>query len=1144
MKKINVGYCLQWQWPKLFLIMKLVWIFILSGMLAANAKTFSQNVRLDLKTENASLKSVLSKIEEKTDYYFFYKNEEIENLTNITIDAKQELLSELLSNILKNKGFEYEVHDHYILIQKANSNTSFLDLMQQQKSVTGKVTDSAGSLLPGVTVIIKGTTKGIITDTNGTYTLSSVPENSILQFSFVGMKTQEIKVGSKTLINVTMEEETVGIEEVVAIGYGTVKKSDLTGSVAKIKTEGTETAPNSSMEQLLQGKSAGVQIVQNTGAPGEGMTFLVRGANSMSGNNQPLVVLDGYPLETGNASTSIGSDGVAFLGDSPAGNALAGINPNDIESVEILKDASATAIYGSRGANGVVLITTKRGKKGKERIEYNFRTDISMLRKQIDVLNAEQFMTYMNEAYVNSGRAIPYSPSSFGTYRDNNWQDQIFQTSFSQDHQLTISGGKDDMKYAIIAGYTDMEGIVKYTSSFKRASARINLDRNIGNRLKIGTNITGSMTYNQSVIQSPTNASNVNGSAILATIFGRPIDTAYNEDGSINEFVGNPVTIAKLTTNETNSRGVILNAFGDLSLTKDLKFRVNGGTNFSQSIRDAYFPRGTYSGNQRSGAAFYGDALTQNFLWENTLNFNKEIKKHRVNAVAGYTYQNWQARSFGISVGNFANDHLSFYNLANANIIDKPKTSYQEYALSSYLGRVNYTFDNRYMFTFTVRSDGSTRLADGYKWALFPSVALGWNVHNETFMKNTKAISELKLRGSYGVSGNQSVAVGQTQSYYTAIQSMVNGSAVTGYTQGGLANNMLGWETTSQLDLGFNLGLLSNRFTLGFDYYKKSTTDLLINTPLPLSTGYTGLTKNSGEIQNRGYEFEFGAVILKGKLKWNTSGNLSINRNKVISLGDFASIAGPSFNLYGIVNTNWHIAMPGQPIGAFYGYKLDGIYQTQEEIDNGPIETVTGVQPGLWRFKDVSGPNGTPDGKIDANDRTIIGNPNPDFTFGLNNTLSYKNFGLSFFIMGCVGNDLLNLNNFVLTSMDASMSPSNLTVEAYNNRWTGPGTSNFYAKPTYAGGVFYKRATDAMVEDGTFYRLKNVTLSYEIPVKKLKLLKSLKVFATGSNLITITNYSGFDPEISSRGMNAMSPGVDLGAIPQVRCYSFGLNLNF
>ncbi len=1148
MKKTNVyhGKFKLLHEQKFFRVMKITSLLLLITIIQVSAATsYSQSIKLNLRYENVKLSELLDRIEKASDYRFFYNSQSTDLSRIVSVESKEADIKEVLDKVL-GSDLTYEmVNSNIVVIKGTSVGKETFSGSQQQKSVTGKVTDSAGSLLPGVTVIIKGTTKGIITDVNGTYSLPGVPENSILQFSFVGMKTQEIKVGNKTSINVIMEEETVGIEEVVAIGYGTVKKSDLTGSVAKVKTEGAEAIPNSSMEQMLQGKAAGVQIIQNTGAPGEGMTFQVRGANSMSGNNQPLVVLDGYPLETGNASTSIGSDGVAFLGDSPAGNALAGINPNDIESVEILKDASATAIYGSRGANGVVLITTKRGKKGKERIEYNFRSDVSMLRKQIDVLNAEQFMTYMNEAYVNSGRVIPYTPNSFGTYSDNNWQDQVFQTSHSQDHQLTISGGKDDMKYAIIGGYTDLEGIVKYSSRFKRASVRINLDRNIGNRITIGTNITGSLTYNQSVMQSPTNASNVNGSAILGTLFGRPIMTAYNEDGSINLFDGNPVTIAKLTTNETNTRNVILNAFGELSITKDIKLRVNGGTNYNQSLRDAYFPRGTYSGNQKSGAAYYGEGLNQNFLVENTLTFNKQIlKKHRINAVAGYTYQNWFNRQFGISVSNFANDHLSFYNLGNANILEKPKTVYQKSALSSFLGRVNYTFDNRYMFTLTMRSDGSTRLADGYKWVLFPSMALGWNVHNENFLKRIKAISELKLRASYGVSGNQSVAVGQTQSYYTAIQSMVNGNAVTGYSQGNLANNQLGWETTSQLDLGFNLGVLQNRFTLGFDYYKKSTTDLLINTPLPLSSGYTSFTKNSGEVQNTGYEFEFGAVILKGKVKWNTSGNLSINRNKVISLGDFASIAGPSFNLYGIVSTNWHIAMPGQPIGAFYGYKLDGIYQTQEEIDNGPVETVTGVQPGLWRFKDVSGPNGTPDGKIDSNDRTIIGNPNPKFTFGWNNSLTYKNFGLSFFIMGCVGNDLLNLNNFVLTSMDASMSPNNLTVEAYNNRWTGPGTSNFYAKPTYAGGVFYKRATDAMVEDGTFYRLKNVTFSYEVPVKKLGIFRSVRIFATGTNLITITSYSGFDPEISSRGMNAMSPGVDLGAIPQTRGYSFGLNLNF
>jgi TonB-linked SusC/RagA family outer membrane protein len=1081
------GYTSHFE--RLLLIMKLSILMIFSGLMTVSASIYPESTKLKLDLNNVSVPSIPSKV--------------IESL-------------------------------------RENSE------QPQKKDLSGTVKDETGLPLPGVSVVVMGTTIGTITDANGQFKLSVPGDAKTLIFSFIGMKSQEIPITRKTIFSVVMEEVSIGLEEVVAIGYGTIRKSDLTGSVAKVTNERSAETTNSSMEQMLQGKAAGVQIIQNTGAPGEGMTFLVRGANSMSGNNQPLVVLDGYPLESGDAATSIGSSATFFTADAPAGNALAGINPNDIESVEILKDASATAIYGSRGANGVILITTKRGKSGRDKIEYTFRSDVSFLRKQIDVLHSQDYMNFANEAYINSAKEIPYTPEFFdGRYPDNDWQSMIFQTSFSQDHQLSISGGDKDMKYAIIGGYTDLEGIVKYSSRFKRGSVRVNLDRNIGNRLKIGTNITGSMTYNEAVLQSPSDASGINASPILGALFGRPIQTAYNEDGSVNtSFQGNPLTVLKLNTIETNVKSLLFNAFGILIITKDLSFKINGGTNLNYSNRDMYYPRGTYTGNQLQGSAYKGDVLNQNFLLENTLIFNKTIrKKHRISAVAGYTYQNWLQRRLGITVSGFANDHLTFYNLGAGNVVSKPNTLYQEYALSSFLGRANYTFNDRYMFTFSVRSDGSTRLAEGHKWATFPSLALGWNVHKEAFMKDIKAISELKLRGSYGISGNQSVNVGQTQSYYTTVPSLVNSSSVTGYYQGNLGNNQLGWETTSQLNLGLNLGLLANRFTFGFDYYQKRTTDLLLSAPLPGSSGFNNIMMNSGETKNWGYEFELGAVILKGPVKWNVSGNLSINRNEVVSLGDYSSIYGPRFAIY-TQNSNWHIAMPGYPIGSFYGYKLDGIYQTQEEIDNGPKETVSGIEPGLWKFKDVSGPEGKPDGIINTDDLTIIGNPYPDFTFGITNNLSYKNFSLSFFIMGTVGNDLLNMNNYILTGMDMTKSPNNLTVEAYNNRWTGPGTSNFYAKPTASVSAFYNRANDAIVEDGTFYRLKNLTLSYDIPVKKLNVFSSLKVFATGTNLITITNYSGFDPEISSRGRNAMSPGVDLGAIPQLKSYSFGLTMNF
>lgn len=1025
-----------------------------------------------------------------------------------------------------------------------------INVMAQNVTVTGTVKNALGETLPGVSIVVKGTTNGTISDSSGKFSISKVPANAILSFSFVGMKSQEVKVGNQTVIDVVLEDETIGLEEVVAVGYGTMRKSDLTGSVSKVKAEGAGETPSSTMEQMIQGRVAGVQITQNSGAPGEGMTFLIRGNNSFSGNGQPLIVIDGFPIESG----AVGTNSTGSISNDQSGNALANINPSDIETFEILKDASATAIYGSRGANGVVLITTKRGKTGKDKIEYTFRGDVSMLVKKLDLLNTQQFMSFMNEAYTNSTKGFAYDYNSYfnPVFPNIDWQDLVYQTAFSKDHTLSLSGGNDDLKYSLIGGYSDMDGIVRYTSAFKRYTFRANIDRNIGKRLKFSLSISGAATEQQSAAQSPTNG-NIAASIPLGAIVSRPIDSPYNADGTYNlNYQGNPVTTMRLRKDITTGKSITITSSAEYEIIKGLKFSIRPSFAYFHSIRDIYEPRGTFTGDTNKGLATQGNADRTNSSVDNLLNFSRQFGKHRINAVVGAVYSQWFNRSLYVKNQNFLNDNLSFYNLGAGNSPGTPSTSYEKYSLMSYLSRINYTFNDRYSFTVTGRTDGASRLAPGHKWAFFPSAALAWNMQNENFIKdNFKVITELKPRISYGVSGSQAgVGIGSTNAYFSTIPSTLNGIATNGYYQSNLPNSMLGWESTSQYNLGLNIGLWSSRLTFGFDYYKKRTTNLLLNVPVPTSTGYGTYTMNTGETENQGYEFELGAVILsKTKLKWSFSGNLSTNRNKIISLGASTDIYGSSFaNVAGLASIVFHRSGVGRSIGEFYGYVFDGIYQSQNEIDNSAYDASAKPEPGLWKFKDISGiatnglPDGKPDGQITSADQTYIGNAFPKFIFGLNNSLSYKNISLDFSIIGSYGNDILNVTKMGLTSLTGGQQ----LIEAWTHRWTGEGTSNTYAKPRDGILSYYGRANSFLVEDGSYIRLKTLTLAYNLPIKKMSFLGSGKVnlFATGTNLFTLTKYSGADPEVSSRGANPLTPGVDFGAIPNVRTYSFGFSLLF
>lgn len=1009
--------------------------------------------------------------------------------------------------------------------------------IRAQETVEGVVISADRKPLPGVSVTEKGTSNATTTKDDGSFRIAVFGGEAVLVIQYLGFEDKEVPVTGQPNMTIVLEPDVTAMDEVVVVGYGTIRKSDLTGAVSRISTEKINDRPVTSVEQFLQGQVPGVQITQNTGAPGGGISFLVRGATSLSGSNQPLIVIDGYPVDSDNSAIRA-ADGSqsGYLGELPPDNALAGLNPADIESVEILKDASATAIYGSRGANGVILITTRQGKSGRDRIEYSFRYDMGKIPRKINVLNTGDYINYSNEAYTNSGQDPVYPdeeiPGLLGTNYD--WQDLIYRTSGTQNHQLSFSGSSDRMNYAVIMGYLDQEGVV-LNSRFNRGSLRVNLDREISSRFRAGLNLSGTMSNNKAAMQS-SNRNDPSTSVVHGALMSRPLDSPLTPEDEIDQsYVGNPLTLVTLADDQNKVTTLLANLHAEYTFAEGLTFRARGGVNNTASQRDLYHPRGTTLGDLQGGYAYRGHIRSFNYLTEFTLNLNRTFNKiHRVNAVAGYTWQEWERQDFSINAMDFPNDNQLYYNLSAANTVSKPLTSTTKWALASYLARVNYTFDDRYLLTFTGRADGSTRLANGSKWQFFPSVALGWNLHHEGFMESADWISGIKLRASYGLSGNQTIAVGATQGMLTPSTGVVGGEVRTGYLLANMPNNSLHWETTRQTNLGLDLEL--SKISFGFDYYLKRSHDLLISMVIPPSNGFVNFNTNVGIVDNRGYEVSLSIRELTGRVfQWDINGNFSVNRNEIRDLGSVHSFVGPTLGTVG--GQSMHIARVGSPIGAIYGYGITGIYQNEDEVAAGPGDPAA-TSPGSFKFRDMND-----DGVISADDREIIGDPYPDFIFGLMNNWSYKGFSLSVFLQGSVGQDVINANRYYLDGLGRGIQ-SNVREEAYDNRWTGEGSSNTYPQATASADPFQSRFSDFIVEDASYMRVKNVTLSYDFRSGVIPGVRNMRLFFSTDNLFTFTGYSGYDPEINSKGGHAMMPGVDNGSIPQYRTFSLGINVGF
>ncbi|CAL1519660.1 TonB-dependent receptor [Chitinophaga sp. MM2321] len=987
--------------------------------------------------------------------------------------------------------------------------------------VHGKVTDEQGVALPGVNIKIKGGNRGVSTDAHGHFELQ-VDEKAILIFSYLGYQSKEIAVAGQQEIQTRLVQDKSDLNEIVVVGYGTQKRSDLTGSVVSVPTEALR-QPLTSFDRALQGAVPGVQVTQTSGQPGAAISIRIRGGNSITAGNEPLYVIDGFPVYNDN---SVADAGVV---SGPSINALAGINASDIESIDILKDASATAIYGSRGANGVVIITTKKGKAGTPAITYDGSYGVQQVIKKLDLLDAAQWGQLKNDALADAGKPLQYTPEEISKLgKGTDWQSAAFRTAPQQNHQLTISGGNENVHYLVSGGYIKQEGILRNTD-FDRISGRVNLDINASSKLKLGINVTG----NKSI------ANIADQSIVLALLRTPPTVSIYDDEGKYTietPFEGsitNPVATLNEVTNQSSLFRFLGNAFAEYEILEGLKLKVSLGGDVLNNKQNRYLPTTTFAGSQANGSASVGSINSNTWLNENTLSYSKSFNRHSLDLLAGFTQQEFKSENLIASGQQFVNDQLKYNNLGSASFTPASASGSREWALNSFLGRVNYAYDNRYFVTATFRADGSSRFGTNNKWGYFPSGALSWKISNEKFFAPaTPYINSLKLRLSAGSTGNQEIGVYQSLATLGITTGYVfNDNYVTGFAPNKLANPNLGWETTNQYNAGLDFSIVNNRIGIVLDAYYKKTKNLLLDVPVPTTTGQVTSLQNYGAVQNKGFELEINSDNLKGDFTWNTSLNFSLNRNKVLSLGgdrDYYYVALPSDT-----RTQPLIVKVGEPLISYSGYIADGILQTGDEKGKAFTLNPSTAKPGDLKFKDLDN-----DGQItQEGDRRILGNSQPKFIGGFRNTFTYKGFDLSVFLQGSYGNMLYNKNKEQIEILNGG---SNAAISALD-RWTPQNPSNELPRAKDDPAAI---GYDRYFEDGSYLRLKNITLGYKLPLKNNSKLKQVRIWVGATNLYTWTKYTGFDPEVSYYEQNSTNQGFDYGVYPNSKSFTGGINITF
>ncbi|MGN7723708.1 TonB-dependent receptor [Chitinophaga sp. 22620] len=1122
-------------------------IFLTASQVNA-AKVFGQTITASF--EQAELRTILNVIEKKAKIRFLY-NYDLTGLSKkIDFSVKDAKVSDALNKLLENSGLRYrDMGNNLIVISSERSWEA-----PNQVAVSGVVTDDKSQPLPGVSINVKGTSIGTATDVDGRYTLNVPSANDTLVFSYIGFAPQQQALAGRTTLNVIMTAVSSNLNDVVVVGYGTQKKRDVTGAISSVPMQEIGDMPVSNVATALQGKIAGVVVQQNSGSPGRTPAIKVRGFGSISAGTSPLIVVDG----------NIVSASVFGL-----------LDAEEIDKIDVLKDASSAAIYGSRGSNGVIFVTTKKGRPGRTRMNLNVYAGFQQVTKKLDVLSSQEYAEFSkdaaNNAYLDNVPGAQISdpnsarPSNFLRYRyprgdlyewlnfddpakvaalpDHNYQDLIFRTAPIQNYQFSVGGGTDNVQYSVSAGYLTQDGIIE-KSALDRYTLRANVDFKPTPKLSIGVNINPSYKVTQEVRSDGHWADNGIINAALNTMPMAPIYRANGSYSSMAELaapynlpgITNPVANITEYNRELNETNLLSNVYAQYAFLPNLKYRVSGNANIYQNRRNIYTTSKMPLNQQLPPTAATGNTFSEqgvSWLVNQVLTYNVSFNDaHNLEVLVGTESNKLQYQSSEGAGGTFANDIVQTLNAAGQPTL---ATSFEsENATVSYFARIDYNYKGKYLLKVSVRRDGSSAFGPDNRFGNFPAASAGWRVTEEPFMQKLPVLSELKLRVSYGLSGNNSFPSSNFYPYAAGVgtsnYSFYN-NVVTGLASSSLGNPGLSWERNQQLDLGVDIGLLKNRISLTVDYYDRITKDLLLSVNVPTLTGFGSAFKNIGRMSNKGFEFGVNSYNLTGAFTWNTSANLSFNRNKVLALGPTGD---PLRNGSGVGETN--ITMIGHPIGSFFGYKQLGIFKDEADLHTNPHDNTT--RPGDIKYEDVN-----KDGKIDANDRTIIGNNQPDFIYGLNNTFTYKNIDLSIAIQGTQGGQILNLSRRFFDNLEGG--GNNLSVAL--DRWRSPeNPGNGKVPRANARTTGNNNAVSSRwVEDGSYLRIQNVSLGYKLPksvINRLK-LQQVRIYASAQNLYTWSDYLNFNPEVSNYE-GALTGGVDYGSYPLARTVTFGINIGF
>lgn len=1142
-------------------IMKLFYLICfltLSGVLQANTLVGQDlnKVFVSLELKNTSLKETLKQIERTTKIRFTYKSEDIAGFKQITFHKSKQKLVEVLDELFKGSNLTYEEISTNVLIIK---KTHDAELQQAAEAVPpvvlkGKVTDEKGLPVPGVNVLIKGTSNGTVTAPDGSFTLTAQQNAGTLVVSFIGYIKQEISFSGAGTYNVSLVTDAKGLNEVVVIGYGTTTKKDLTASVGQVKMDDLVKAPVFTFTEALAGRVAGVQVSTSDGQPGSAQDIVIRGSGSLTQSTAPLYVIDGFAMES-------------FQSNS--------LNPDDIESITVLKDASGTAVYGARGANGVVVIQTKKGKAGKPVITLNTSLGIQELRKQMEMMSPYEFVkmqsemintALVNQVYFPNGKTL----ESYRNVAGVNWQDLIFRRGTMQTHNFAIRGGSEHTRYSVSGVVNDQEGLM-INSGYNRALARVSLDQDVSQKLKVGFNANYSSATSFGLGASSNTGTASISNYIFANVYGyRPVSANENVnleeelfDPDVNVDASNvrinPVITAENTYRKTINNELIGNAYLTYNFIKELAFnsrigyrkRVIRGEAFYNSLT----PQGSPSPvNTRGVNGNFSFAENDTWTNENTLTYQKTFSiNHKLTALAGFSLEGVTTNTYGATSQFLPNEQLGMLGLDEGTPLAIAASGGNN-KLMSFFSRVDYSYKSKYLLTLVARADGSSKFRPGNQWGYFPSAAFAWNMTTEPFMKAMPFVSNSKLRLSYGRSGNNRIGNYDT---YNSISfdnrvngvSFNNGVPLTSAWLSDLGNAALKWETIATSNIGYDLGLFGNRVELTAEVYRKTTNNLLLNAQIPYISGYSTSTKNIGKIKNEGLEFSLNTVNIKTpSFKWESNFNISFNRSKILALTEsstlFSSVSGgfsPAPNLWA--------AKVGQSISVFHGYVFDGVYQFEDFDSPAPGtyslklnvptngNTRAAIRPGDIKYRDLNG-----DGVVNAFDQTVIGRAEPIHTGGFSNNFSYKGLSLNVFFQWSAGNDIFNGNRLVFEGNSQYAYHTN-QFASWANRWTPENPSNKYFRVGGQGPTAY--GSSRVIEDGSYLRLKTVSLAYQIPprfISKLY-LKSLAVQASAQNLVTWSNYSGLDPEVSVKS-SALTRGFDYSAYPHAQTIVFGLNATF